>query len=88
MGDAAGPRRALGAHSDCAGAAGRGRKRARKAKKASREKASKTRERASAVKVETPAKKRTILVNAIDPEETRVAVIEDGAIVDLHMTAK
>ncbi len=34
------------------------------------------------------AKKRLILVNACDPEETRVAVVESGRIVDLQMTVK
>lgn len=33
-------------------------------------------------------KKRLILVNACDPEETRVAVVEGGRIVDLQMTVK
>ncbi len=37
---------------------------------------------------ETPPKHRIILVNAADPEETRVAVVEDGKIVDLQMTVK
>lgn len=32
-------------------------------------------------------KKRQILVNAADPEETRVVVVEEGSIVDLQMTA-
>jgi ribonuclease E len=35
-----------------------------------------------------PAKKRVILVNARDTEEKRVAVIEEGRIVDLQMTVK
>ena len=35
-----------------------------------------------------PHKKRVILVNARDSEEKRVAVIEDGRIVDLQMTVK
>ena len=35
-----------------------------------------------------PGKRRVILVNARDPEETRVAVIEDGRIADLQMTVK
>jgi len=35
-----------------------------------------------------PHKKRVILVNARDSEEKRVAVIEEGRIVDLQMTAK
>ncbi|MEW6074291.1 MAG: Rne/Rng family ribonuclease, partial [Planctomycetota bacterium] len=42
------------------------------------------RERAAA---EAP-KRRLILVNAADPEETRVAVVEDGRIVDLQMTVQ
>ncbi len=33
-------------------------------------------------------KSRQILVNAVDPEETRVVVVEDGCIVDLQMTVK
>jgi len=35
-----------------------------------------------------PRKKRVILVNARDSEEKRVAVLEDGRIVDLQMTVK
>jgi len=35
-----------------------------------------------------PHKKRLILVNARDSEEKRVAVVEDGRIVDLQMTVK
>ena len=35
-----------------------------------------------------PGKPRQILVNAADPEETRVVVVEEGRIVDLQMTAK
>jgi len=35
-----------------------------------------------------PHKKRVILVNARDPEEKRVAVTEEGRIVDLQMTVK
>jgi ribonuclease E len=35
-----------------------------------------------------PVKKRVILVNARDSEEKRVAVIEEGRIVDLQMTVK
>jgi ribonuclease E len=35
-----------------------------------------------------PYKKRVILVNARDSEEKRVAVVEDGRIVDLQMTVK
>jgi len=35
-----------------------------------------------------PRKNRVILVNAIDPEETRVVVVEDSRIVDLQMTVK
>ena len=34
------------------------------------------------------AKSRKILVNAGDPEETRVAVVEDGRVSDLQMTVK
>ena len=34
------------------------------------------------------AKRRLILVNARDPEETRVAVVEDGRIAELQMTVK
>jgi ribonuclease E len=36
----------------------------------------------------TPAKRRVILVNARDPEETRVAVVEDGRIADLQMNVR
>ncbi len=36
----------------------------------------------------SPAKRRLILVNARDPEETRVAVVEDGRIVDLQMNVR
>ena len=35
-----------------------------------------------------PVRKRNILVNACDPEETRVAVVENGRIVELQMTVK
>ena len=38
--------------------------------------------------VEVEPKHRLILVNAVDPEETRVAVVEDGKVVDLQMTVK
>jgi ribonuclease E len=36
----------------------------------------------------SPAKRRVILVNARDPEETRVAVVEDGRIADLQMNVR
>jgi ribonuclease E len=36
----------------------------------------------------SPAKRRLILVNARDPEETRVAVVEDGRIADLQMNVR
>src|SRR5260221_293715 len=35
-----------------------------------------------------PARKNLILVNASDPEEQRVAVVEDGRIVDFQMTVR
>jgi ribonuclease E len=35
-----------------------------------------------------PARKNLILVNAADPEEQRVAVVEDGRIVDFQMTVR
>ena len=71
-------------------------KTAKREKKASK-KATKKRSRRGKAKEEdedeedaepAEAKHRHILVNAGDPEETRVAVIEDGRIVDLQMTVK
>jgi len=43
---------------------------------------------AAQAELEAEPKKRLILVNAGDPEETRVAVVEDARIVDLQMTVR
>jgi len=61
---------------------GRGRKKA--AKRGKKAKASK----AEVATPAAPKPKRTILVNAGDPEETRVAVVEEGKIVELQMSVK
>jgi ribonuclease E len=44
--------------------------------------------RGSKTSAAAPLKKRKIIVNAADPEETRVAVVEEGRIVDLQMSVK
>ncbi|MFN0008570.1 MAG: ribonuclease E/G, partial [Planctomycetota bacterium] len=46
------------------------------------------REREAGPKPVRPQKKNLILVNASDPEEQRVAVVEDGRIVDFQMTVR
>ena len=53
-----------------------------------REKAKEAREPKEEVRAPRPGKKNIILVNAIDREETRVAVVEDGHIVDFQMHVK
>jgi ribonuclease E len=67
-------------------------KRSRKTKdKTKAKKRTKRARKDSMADVEAPAappKKRIILVNAVDPEETRVVVVEGGRIVDLQMTVK
>ncbi len=49
------------------------------------EKPKEAREPKEEVRAPRPGKKNIILVNAVDREETRVAVIEDGRIVDFQM---
>jgi len=49
------------------------------------EKAKEAREPKEEVRAPRPGKKNIILVNAVDREETRVAVVEDGRIVDFQM---
>jgi ribonuclease E len=53
-----------------------------------REKTKEVREPKEEVRAPRPGKKNIILVNAIDREETRVAVVEDGHIVDFQMHVK
>ncbi len=64
----------------------------RKTKAKSRKKAARSSSKSKAKKEDSeepePPKKRDILVNAGDPEETRIAVVEDGKIAELQMTVK
>ncbi len=70
--------------------AGRGGResRRRKAKKTKTKSKSAAERRAEHEAEEVVPKTRKIIVNAADPEETRVAVVEDGRITDLQMSVK
>jgi ribonuclease E len=65
------------------GGRGRGRRRRRRGERAAAEAGE---ERTAAP--QRPGKRNLILVNAADPEEQRVAVVEDGRIVDFQMTVR
>jgi ribonuclease E len=67
------------------GTRGSSRKKSRRREKGSREPVSRSVETEPAIE---PARKTLILVNAADPEEQRVAVVEGETIIDFQMTVK